>query len=315
MSDGGGVSPAKDTKPAAMPVQIWLIVAVAALLAFATIFGVRWPAFTGSSQSPPVASAPRPAASPQTTAPSEPPRVQTGAPPASATITVADLALRLGGVEARLAAVENGLARTADRDVQVALQSRLQRLESESSNEALRRAGLVLALATLARAAGEASPFKPQLDAIAALAPDDPAVAALLPYAERGVPTIAILESRFPDAAREALDAERAANAGNGLFGRLWTNLSGLIRVRRIGDPGGATNQDRLARAETHLSRRDLASAVMEVRGVEGEAGTRMTSWLEGAEARLAVETAIAGMETRIVSALAAPQSTSRTSP
>jgi hypothetical protein len=304
MSDGGGIPPPKDAQAAVKagvtPSQFPFIVAVAFLLVLATVIGSHWPAFTGNSPTPPVTETPQRL----TAAPSETASIPIMAPAPISTSAAADLATRLGGIEARLAAVELGLARAGDRETQLALQSRMTRLESESSGEALRRAGVVLALATLARSASEPSAFKPQFDAMAALAPGDAAVAALRPYAETGVPTRVILAARFPDAAREALDAERIALSGEGILGRVWSSLTGLIRVRRVGDTSGITSADKLARAEMRLAGGELAAAISEVRALEGEAQTKMAPWLRDSEARLSVENAIAGMETRIVNAL-----------
>ena len=218
-----------------------------------------------------------------------------------------DLASRLGGVEARLNALENQIARAADKDVQLSLQDRLTRLESESSGEALKRAANVLALATLARAASEAMPFKPQLDAMSALAPDDAAVAALAPYATEGVPTIAVLRARFPFAARAALDAERARAAGDGFLTRIWTSLTSLVSVRRVGDVPGTTSSDRLARAEADLERNDLSGALSEVRALMGAASEAMAPWLAQAQSRATVDRALADVESRVVQTLGAP--------
>ena len=287
--------------------------AIALLLVLTIVISSHWPAFTGTGSQAPRTSVetPKVPVQPQTvetqpqieSAPARTPVIG----PANNTVTFTDLATRLGGVEARLNAVENTLARTADRDVQTALQSRVTRLESESSGEALRRAGAVLALATLARAAGDARSFKPQLDAMVVLAPDDPAITALGPYAAQGAPTVAMLAVRFPDAARGALDAERTANAGAGIFAKLWSSVTGLVRVRRIGDVTGGTSADKLARAESDLNRGDLASAILETQSLEGEAQAAMTPWLKDAVARQSIDGAIGQMESRIVEALAAP--------
>jgi hypothetical protein len=218
-----------------------------------------------------------------------------------------DLASRLGGVEARLNALENQIARAADKDVQVSLQERLTKLESASSGEALKRAATVLALATLALAASEAMPFKPQLEAMSALDPGDAAVAALAPYATEGVPTIAVLRARFPFAARAALDAERAQVVGDGLWTRLWTSVARLISVRRVGDVPGATSSDRLARAEADLERNDLTGALSEGGALIGPASAAMAPWLVQAQSRATVDRALADMESRIVQTLGAP--------
>jgi hypothetical protein len=187
------------------------------------------------------------------------------------------------------------------------LQDRMARLESESSGPGLRRAANILALATLARAAGEARSFKSQFDAMSALAPDDPTVSSLAPYAVQGVPTLAMLRARFPEAERTALDAERARNPGAGIFGRLWASLAGLIRVRRVGDVSGNTSADYLARAESDIGRADLAGAADETRGLTGPAAAAMAAWLKDAQARIAVDRALNDMDLRIVQALAAP--------
>jgi hypothetical protein len=283
--------------------------AVALLLVFATVIGSHWPAFTGTGPqaTPANPSVPAPPAQPKIAEARPQAQSSPAIGPAGNPASFTDLATRLGGVEARLNAVENVLARAADRDVQTALQGRVARLESESSGEALRRAGSVLALATLARAAGEARPFKPQLDAMAALSPGDPAVKALALYADVGVPTMAMLAARFPGAASIALDAERVAARGNGLLARLWSSITGLIRVRRIGDVTGATTADKLARAEADLSRGDLYGAIMETRSVAGPAALELKAWLLDAQNRAAIDGAIGDMEKRVVEAIAAP--------
>jgi hypothetical protein len=233
-------------------------------------------------------------------------RAGTPAPPENA-LNLADIATRLGAIDARVNGLENRIARAADRDGQTALQDRMSRLESETSGAGLRRAANILALATLARAAGEAHAFKPQFDALSALAPDDPAVASLAPYAAQGVPTLAMLRARFPEAERTALDAERGRNAGAGIFGRLWASLTGLIRIRRVGDVSGNTSADRLARAEADMGRADLAGAADETRGLTGPIAAAMAAWLKDAQARIAVDHALDDLDLRIVQALAAP--------
>jgi len=190
--------------------------------------------------------------------------------------------------------------------VQISLQERLTRLESETSGVALRRAANVLALATLARAAGEATSFKPQLDAMAALVPADPGVSALAPFAALGVPTPSMLRARFPEAARTALDAERGGT-GNGVFGRLWAGLTGLVRIRRVGEVSGNSTAAHLARAETDMNRGDLPGAAAEIRTLTNPSAAAMAPWLKDAEARIEVDRALDDIDLRIVQALAAP--------
>ena len=218
----------------------------------------------------------------------------------SADAQLADLTMRLGTLESEA-------ARAADRDTLAQLQDRIARLESRSPSEMLKIAAATLARANLARAAEDAAPFKPELEALRAAAPDDPAVASLQPFADTGVPTRAMLAARFPDAARGGLAAERESGVDGNFVARVWAGLRGLISVRRVGDLDGMTTQDRLARAQADLDRGDLAGAVMEARAVTGPAAMPLESWLKDAQARLAVNRAVADMNARIVQVLAAP--------
>ncbi len=223
------------------------------------------------------------------------------------TVSSADLATRLAGVDARIDALENRVVQAADKGVQRDLQERLARLESGSSAEGTRRAANALGFALLVRAASEAQSFKEELDALSALAPADPSVAALGPYAAQGVPTLAMLRARFPEAARAGLDAERSSNSGTGILAQLWARLTGLVRVRRVGDVAGNSSADHLARAEADLGRADLAGATVETRTLTGAAGSAMASWLKDAQARIVVDRALADMDLRIVQALVTP--------
>jgi hypothetical protein len=336
MTDTAGETPAPDAKatpetPATPPLHVVAtkmarlhsflgenkgvaVLAFAAVAVLAIVIGSHWPVLTGTTPAPPrvVAepAAPPPVAAvipppqPATTAPA--PAPQTAAPP-NPNVTLTDVATRMGGVESRMNTIENSVAHAADREVQAALQERVNRLEAESSGEALRRAGAVLALAVLAHAAYEGRPYKVQFDALAALSPDDPALAALAPYAATGAPTLAMLQARFPEAARAALDAERAVKGG-GVFDRLWSSLTSLVHIRRVGDVTGTTSADKLARAEADVSRADLPGAVTEVLSLEGPAASPMDMWVKDAQSRFTIDTALAQAEARIVYAVASQQ-------
>jgi hypothetical protein len=213
-------------------------------------------------------------------------------------------------VASRLATLEAEVARPGDRETQSELLARVGRLESQNSGETLRRAGAVLALATLARATRDSAPFRPELDALAATDPNDPMIATLQPIAATGAPTTAMLAARFPDTARAALDAERKAGA-TGFFSRLWAGIAGLVSIRPVGSAEGDTTGARLARAEAALNRNDLPTAVREVEALNGGAAMAVEPWLKDAQARLNVERAVMQMDSRIVQALASAPSQS----
>jgi hypothetical protein len=225
---------------------------------------------------------------------------KTQAPPAP------DYTGEISTLQARVSALEAQATQAADKATLEQLQARVAALERENAGTERQRAARVLALAILARSADTAQPLKPELDAYAALAPDDPAIAALMPYAQMVVPTEAELSARFADSARAALANARLQSA-NGYLARLWARALNLVSVRRIGPAPGNTPADRLARASNNLKTGKLDAAVMEVRALTGPAGEMMAPWLKDAEARLAIDKAIIDIDSRIVKSLAVP--------
>jgi hypothetical protein len=224
---------------------------------------------------------------------------QTGAELQALTERVATLE---STVPADLAARLNSFALKAESEAQAL---RLTRLEEANTAIALKRAAAVLALADLARAAATGAPFSDQLAALAALEPDDAALAQLTDHAS-GVPTGTAIAARFPEAARAALAADRR-RPGQGWWPRLWNSVTGLVSIRRVGDVEGTAPADRLARAQTALDRGDLAAAAGEAEALTGPAAEAMAPWLKEARARLTVDRAIAQLDRRVLAALGEP--------
>jgi hypothetical protein len=228
---------------------------------------------------------------------------------------------RIGQLSARLSAIENAvpadlaarLNAFAPREEQEALIARMNDLEQTNNGEMLLRAGRILALSDLSRAATGSAPFVIELEAAIATLPEEPILGALRPHATEGAPVPAQLIARFPEAARQALAAERAGAADN-ILARLWNSFASLISIRRVGNVEGNDTGARLARAEAALGMEDLAMAVDELQGLQGAASQSMSTWLEDAEARLGIENAIAGVNARIVQTLA-DQSTPANTP
>jgi hypothetical protein len=216
-----------------------------------------------------------------------------------------DLAAQLSSIEMRLADAERMLAQTADQKALQTLQDRVARVESGSPGEMLKTAAAMLARANLARAAQASGQFKPEWEALRAIAPDDPAVGALQPYADISVPARNALLASFPEAARASLAADQQANSDGNLASRLWARLRGLISVRRVGDVQGDTNEEHLARAQADADRSDLSGAVKEAQAVTGPAATALEPWLKNAEARVAIDSVVLDMNSRIIQALA----------
>lgn len=217
------------------------------------------------------------------------------------TQAVAAMAARLNSIEAATPPdLPQQLQNFASRDEQAALDARVKQLES------VKHAAALLAMARLSRAAEAAQPFGREFDVLASIAPDDPSIAILRPLAPRSVAAKTDLANVFPNVARGAINAERAALA-NSFWDRLANGMVRLIGWRRVGDIPGETTEARLARAQVALDRNNLPAAATELRGLAGPARITMMPWLLDAEARIAVDRAIADMDGRMLQALAAP--------
>ncbi len=247
--------------------------------------------------------------------------------------SLAELAGKLAADEARLAATEAANATTSGQNATLmtrlqtleastppdlpqklasfttktdaaALDARIMKLESANSAETLQHAATLLALAELSRAAATPQPYVLEIKTFATLAPDDAALSVLSAYADKGVPTRAALVQRFPADAQNALAAERA-NADGSFLDHLWANIKGLVTIRRVGNVAGNDTDATLARATLKLETGDFAGAVGEVRTLKGTAAKNLQPWRDDAQARLAVDTALAEANARIVTALA----------
>ena len=209
----------------------------------------------------------------------------------------ADLAERLDSF-----ALKTGMA---------ALETRIGHLEDQNAAGMLRRAAAMLALADLVRATERERPFRNELDALRALMPNAPQIAALSQHAAKGVPTAATLAARFHHDIDGALAAERASRAHNWIE-RVWYDFVNLVSVRRVGNVAGNDTESRLARAEFALKNGDLAAAVKDVQRLDAPARKAVAAWLKDAEARLAVDRDARALTRRIVSAATNMQETTK---
>ena len=184
----------------------------------------------------------------------------------------------------------------------------LERTDTVAAGTAIGAQATVLAVGQLREALRGTAPFAAELQAVGALAADNPeitkAIAALEPYAASGIPTLATLRRDFDRLAGEIARAARALE-GDGWFEWAANRLMSLVTVRRTTDSGDLNSVDAVvARAETSLKAGDLMAAVEEPEGLAGPPGATAAPWLRGARARLAAERAMAMLHVQAVSLL-----------
>ncbi len=251
--------------------------------------------------SAPIVSAPAPVVATPTPAPA--PVVVTPAPvvsmPAPTTEVSAPALQRLG---AEVAALNARITQ---------LETQLQAATQLSPATNTRYTALALAVTGLSRPLAVGSPFRRTLDAVALMGADDEivsrAAAALSPYADGGVPTLATLQQAFPATARAVMRA-RAQGESTGLMGEIKNKLGGLVSVRRTATEstgGGDDVEIALARTEAALAAGKLESAAGALAKLSGPPGMAAQGWLEGAAARLEAERAMDALHGRALSLLA----------
>ncbi len=116
-------------------------------------------------------------------------------------------------------------------------------------------------------------------------------------FSASGVKDFLFLRQKFQQISNDIVRASYTP-AGEGWVDQTLFKLSQLVTFRRTG-PEGALRNDvagQVARAEMRLAARDLRGAVVIINGLLGDAAKISEQWLADAEARLAVDSAIASL-------------------
>ena len=231
--------------------------------------------------------------------------------------TLEGLRERIAGLEERGGAEGEGVqsaARAEELSVAVADISKrvgaLEQTDTNAAGAAVEAQATVLAVGQLREALRGTAPFAAELQAVGAVAADNPetskAITELEPYAASGIPTLATLRRDFDRLAGDIVRADRALE-GDGWFEWTVNRLMLLVTVRRTTDTQDLNSAEAVvARAETSLKADDLTAAVKELGGLKGAAAAAAAApWLEDARARLTAERAMATLHVHAVSLLA----------
>ncbi len=216
--------------------------------------------------------------------------------PSDGTANTAALAAKLADLDRRLTA----LPTTAPwADLQKQLDDALARLDAAEAAATTRAAeaetaaaaaSRTRALDSLANAVAEGRPFSAELQALA-----DPSLSATLdPLAVDGVPTLASLQSSFPDAAREALRIARDISGDDSWTDRLGDFFASQTGARSLVPREGTTPDAILSRAEFALSEGRVADALAELDPLDPAVKAPLDAWTAQANSHLAAAAALA---------------------
>lgn len=158
--------------------------------------------------------------------------------------------------------------------------------------EAAAQAGRTQAALGRMRAALESGlPFETAVADVQATGAEVPEV--LTALAAAGIPTLASLRDRFPEAARRALDDSLRADLGDSTVERLGSFLRTQVGARSL-EPREGTDPDAvLSRAEAAVAEGRLADALTELQGLPDPGKAAMADWTADAQHRLDAAAAV----------------------
>lgn len=215
--------------------------------------------------------------------------------PAEAAEGMATLAQDVAKLRADLAALQaSGPVPANITALAAEAEARLQEAEAQAAQlkaeaEALNKAAADrVALVALQSALEKGAPFAAELSALDAEIPDS-----LRQHAETGLPSLAILQDTFPDAARAALEAALRADMGESWTDRATSFLRSQTGARSLNPREGSDPDAILSRAEAALKRGDLTGALAELSNLPEVSQSALSDWRAMAETRLAAEAAL----------------------
>ncbi|MER8481503.1 phage tail protein [Mesorhizobium sp. M1322] len=152
------------------------------------------------------------------------------------------------------------------------------------------KVALAIAASALKAALDRGAPFAAELETFAAISPDAPEIAALRPYAEKGVPTRAEIAAEVAAAASAMVAASEPVDQNAGFLQNLLSSAESLVKVRPIGAVEGAGAPETVARMEVAVNQGDYAKALSEYDTLPEAVKTAGADFAGKLKARIEVE-------------------------
>ncbi len=145
-------------------------------------------------------------------------------------------------------------------------------------------------LAQLSAALESGAPLAPGIDRLDAAGVEVPQA---LQAAREGVPSLAALQTSYPEAARAALSEAMATDAPEDPLDRIGSFLRAQVALRSLSPREGDDADAILSRAEAALRAGDLATALAEIETLPEAAQAPLAEWQAQARARLSAVDAV----------------------
>jgi hypothetical protein len=211
---------------------------------------------------------------------------------------------RLSALNQQITDLKSSLddARNAEETARAELVMRIEALEKKAAEPGDDVAvAVAIASAGLKAAIDRGGPFSTELDTLASVAPDMPALEALRPFADTGAPARAKLVASFPATADQVMEALKPEDPNQSITDRLLESAFSAIKVRPVGDVQGDQPADMLARIEDRLTNGDLKAAAAEWDKLPEEGRKAGASFRQALDARIKVEDLVAQTLTNAV--------------
>lgn len=180
--------------------------------------------------------------------------------------------------EAKIAALEQSVTQLAGK------------VDAQASQPKI---AMAIAASALKSALDRGAPFAAELETFAAISPDAPQIAALRPYAEKGVPTRIEIAGEVDAAANAMIAAATPVDENAGFFQNLLSSAESLVKVRPIGAVEGAGAPETVARMEVAVNQGDYAKALSEYRTLPDAVKAAGADFAGKLKARIEVETQV----------------------
>jgi hypothetical protein len=214
----------------------------------------------------------------------------------------------LSGLESGLSDLRQQVAALSTELKKVPSEERVASIETQLSDmgkkvDLAAALGPAVAADALAAAVDAGRPFASELAALSALGVDSDAIAALQPNAEKGLPTLDEIRSRF-ETEVASIDLTTPIPEGTGALDRLLQSARGLVEVRPSNPTAGADPSAIVTRIRAALAAGDLKTALAEWNTLPDEIKTKSVDWAETVKTRVAVDDLVAQLRSSALSRL-----------
>ena len=186
------------------------------------------------------------------------------------------------------------------------LENRLAGIEAgaEATRAAQAEAVIVMALADLKTTVDAGRPFAGELAVAESAAKGSLDLAALKPFADKGLPSPVALRGDWPAARKAAVAAGAALSGEAGVFDRLLSNATGMVKIRTPGEKAGEDIAAVASRVDARLAAGDLPGALDVWKTLPEAARKASNAWGAALEARVTVDRALAAQTAAVTAKL-----------